>query len=329
MENDDFHSIPANVSTVVDLLDTKGISWGEYQENLPYAGYQGFNYSNQVTNANNYVRKHNPLILFQSVTNNATRLAQIKNFDQFNTDLAGQKLPQWSFMTPNMLNDGHDTNITFASTWERNFMAPLLNNTYFTNNTLILLTFDETETYTVGNRIFAVLLGGAIPENLKGTVDNTFYTHYSAISSVSANWGLPSLGRWDCGANIFQVVANKTGFTNANINTTNLYLNQSYPGPLSDTQYVARWPVPNTAAKCVAGQGVLASVKSVWGNSNGTYNYSDPFPYDTASGNNVGALPGGSSSSASGSASPSKGSAVSGAVIAPLTVIGGILALLL
>lgn len=38
MENDEFIQIPSNVSTIVDLLDTKGISWGEYQEDLPYAG---------------------------------------------------------------------------------------------------------------------------------------------------------------------------------------------------------------------------------------------------------------------------------------------------
>ena len=45
MDNDDFLSFPANVSTVVDLLDTKSISWGEYQEHLPYAGFLGFNFS--------------------------------------------------------------------------------------------------------------------------------------------------------------------------------------------------------------------------------------------------------------------------------------------
>jgi acid phosphatase len=99
MDNDDFHAIPANVSTVVDLLDTKGISWGEYQEGLPYAGFQGFNYSNQQTFANMYVRKHDPLILFQSVTNNATRLSLIKNFTSFQSDLAAQTLPQWSFVS--------------------------------------------------------------------------------------------------------------------------------------------------------------------------------------------------------------------------------------
>jgi hypothetical protein len=98
MDNDDFHAIPSNVSTIADLLDTKGISWGEYQEGLPYAGFQGFNYSNQKTFANDYVRKHNPLVLFQSVTENATRLELIKNFTGFNADLNGHTLPQWAFV---------------------------------------------------------------------------------------------------------------------------------------------------------------------------------------------------------------------------------------
>ena len=99
MDNDDFHSIPANISTLVDLLDTKGISWAEYQEDMPYPGFQGFNYSNQVTYANAYVRKHNPLILFDSVTKNATRLSLIKNLTSLELDIAKQALPQWAFVS--------------------------------------------------------------------------------------------------------------------------------------------------------------------------------------------------------------------------------------
>jgi len=58
--NDDFNQIPANVSSVVDLLEDKGISWGEYEEDMPYAGFEGMAWVNQVTGANDYVRKHNP-----------------------------------------------------------------------------------------------------------------------------------------------------------------------------------------------------------------------------------------------------------------------------
>jgi acid phosphatase len=291
MDNDDFNEIPANISTIVDVLDTKGIAWGEYQEAMPYAGFQGFNYSNQQTFANDYVRKHDPLILFDSVTKNATRLSLIKNFTSFYSDLSAQTLPQWSFITPNMTNDGHDTNVTFTANWSRSFLDPLLNNTYFMNNTLIVLTFDEDETYTVGNKVFTLLLGGVIPASLKGTTDSTFYNHYSMLSTVEVNWGLPSLGRWDCGANVLELVANKTGYVNSAVNTTHLYFNSSYPGAVSDAKFYPVWPVPDTLSQCASGKGVLGSIVSTWGKSTGTYNYTNVYNYDAASGNNVGGSP--------------------------------------
>jgi acid phosphatase len=287
MDNDDFDTVPSNVSTVVDLLDTKGISWAEYQEDMPYPGFQGFNFSNQVTFNNDYVRKHDPLILFESVTQNATRLGLIKNFTAFDDDLQKQQLPQWAFVTPNMTDDGHDTSVTFASKWERSWLAPLLNNSYFMENTLILLTFDEDETKAKPNKPFAILLGGAVPDSLKGTTDDTFYNHYSAISSVSVNWGLPSLGRWDCNANVFQIVANKTGYVNYEVDTKNLFFNASYPGPLSDDLYIPIWPAPDTTAKCAAGKGVLKAVVDTWSQSTPTYNYTSPYPYDAANGVNA------------------------------------------
>lgn len=290
MDNDDFQQIPANVSTVVDLLDTKYISWAEYQEHMPYPGFQGFNYSNQKTYADDYVRKHNPLVLYNSVTENEMRTRQIKNFRHFEQDLAHEQLPQWAFFTPNMTNDAHDTNMTFAGHWLRRWISPLLENEYFMNNTLILLTFDEDSTYNKTNNIFSILLGGAVPENLHGTEDDTFYTHYSIIASVSANWGLPSLGRWDCGANILEIVANKTGYANVDVDTTNLRLNETYPGPLSNgeySEYSPGWPVPLTDGECSAGHGILDIVKKTYAGKEATYDYESPYPYDPKSGYNV------------------------------------------
>lgn len=116
------------------------------------------------------------------------------------SDVNASALPQWMFITPNMVNDGHDTSVDFAADWLEFWLVPLLNDTRFiTNRTLLLLTFDETETYTENNRVFTVLLGGegVIPKSLTGTTDSTYYTHYSPLSTVEANWGLGSLGRGD------------------------------------------------------------------------------------------------------------------------------------
>ncbi|KAJ5994067.1 phosphoesterase-domain-containing protein [Penicillium sp. IBT 35674x] len=299
MDNDLFHDIPSNVSTIADLLNPKGISWGEYQEHMPYAGYQGYNYSNQETYANDYMRKHNPLVSFDQISSNDTALRLIKNFTSFYDDLEKKQLPQWAFITPNMTNDAHDTNVTFGSHWLRGFVSNLMNNTYFWDNTLLLLTFDETETYYVPeadiydkrNRVFSILMGGAVPKDKVGTKDSTVYTHYSTLATVQANWGLPSLGRWDCGANIFQLVADKVNYTNWEVDANMLWLNESLPGPLEDwgySKYRSNWPVPTTNDTCSSGNGILQSVIDTYKGRTPTYNYSSPFPYDTAYGLDTG-----------------------------------------
>jgi acid phosphatase len=48
------------------------------------------------------MRKHDPLIIFESVTNDAVRPRQIKNFTSFYDDLKHERLPQYSFITPSM-----------------------------------------------------------------------------------------------------------------------------------------------------------------------------------------------------------------------------------
>src|SRR5436190_15730956 len=61
--NDNFEAIDANVFTIADLLEDRGISWGAYQEDMPYSGYEGFSWVNPVFSPppkNDYVRKHNP-----------------------------------------------------------------------------------------------------------------------------------------------------------------------------------------------------------------------------------------------------------------------------
>lgn len=287
---------------------------------------QGHNYSNQETYDDDYVRKHNPLALFDSVALNNTRARQIKNFTDFEDDLKNKKLPQWAFITPNMTNDAHDTNITFASKWERSWVSKLLKDDYFMKDTLLLLTFDEDDTYTKTNRVFSILLGGAVPDHLKGTKDDTFYTHYSTIASVSANWGLPSLGRWDCGANLLEIVANKTGYVNWDVDTTNLRLNETYPGPLSTNElskYSPVWPVPLTSnTKCSAGHGILESVRKTFAGHEATYEYTSPYPWDAKSKYNTKVTATRGSSTASASPTPTN-AASSGA--APATAMVGAL----
>ncbi|KAF8129272.1 phosphoesterase family-domain-containing protein, partial [Boletus edulis] len=243
--------IPSNISTIVDLLELKGISWSSYLENMPTDGYQGFNYTNP-DGYTYYVRKHNPLVIYNSVGMNATRGARLRNFNDFAVDVNSNALSQWIFVTPNLLDDAHDTNVKYAGDWLDYWLVPLLQDPNFNSpNTLILLTFDENGDYSINNQIYSLLLGGAIPQNLWGTTDDTFYSHYSTLSTVQNNWGLDNLGRQDINKtlnNVFAFVADKTGYKNNGLTTENLpplNLTGTYPGPLNPNDYVPYPPPTN------------------------------------------------------------------------------------
>jgi len=136
------------------------------------------------------------------------------------------------------------------------------------NNTLVLITFDENHTYAKQNRIVGILVGDAIPQSYVGTTDSTYYSHYSEISTVQANWDLHTLGRWDVGANVYKVVADKTGDTvrawSGKVPLSQMYFNSSYPGRFNNKNSSVPWPVPNTNAT-YAGRTVLQSIKTKWG----------------------------------------------------------------
>lgn len=139
---------------------------------IPYALTAASTDSLSISAPPDYVRKHSPLILTDSVAGVPERALRHRNFNDFAVDLNASALPQWMFVTPNLVDDAHDSTIDFTSSWLEYWLVPLLQNQNFNDNrTLILLTFDEAETYTQPNQVFTLLLGGALPQQLVGQKD--------------------------------------------------------------------------------------------------------------------------------------------------------------
>ena len=259
---------------------------------MPFSGYEGYSYVNTETGANDYVRKHNPAVLMDSVTFSEERLSQIKNLSQidrsrseFHKDLNANELPQWMFITPNMTSDGHDTDVTVAGQWCRKFLDPLLENPNFMQNTLVLLTWDENHTYTDRNQVLGILLGDAVPDELVGTSDDNFYSHYSQIATVEANWDLATLGRWDVGANVFKVVGDKTGdqlrhWSNED-RFDQFFWNESYGGPFNYATPNPTFPAPNLALDdSFSGRKVSKSIQKTWKDSGAPTYYKDQIQFN-------------------------------------------------
>ncbi|KAF2968038.1 hypothetical protein GQX73_g5548 [Xylaria multiplex] len=272
LDHDEVVRIPPNVSTIVDLLEPKQISWRGYFEGIPGPGYMAEasvgRPENQSPNGTwDYVRKHNPFVSYDSVNYEGSRLLNLLSFDDFQDDFAAGVVPQFVMMSPNMLNDGHNTTLDYATNWAREFLKPILTDGAFAEKTLVQLTYDETEDYSQPNRIVSLLLGSAVPEKLWGTTDETFYTHYSILSTMENNWELPNLGRFDVGANVFQLVADATGYVNKDPpNVASVNNSVSYPGPLNrnHSTKVTTFPPPNLKLTGAGGKPILKSISQAW-----------------------------------------------------------------
>ena len=97
---------------------------------------------------------------------------------------------------PNMDNDGHDTSPHFADAWLTKTFMNHLQNPNFINNTLFVLTFDESESY-FGNRIFTALYGSMVKP---GSQNSDKLNHYSILKMVEDIFQLGTLGRKDASA---------------------------------------------------------------------------------------------------------------------------------
>lgn len=74
LNSDSFILVDKNISTIVDLLEDKSISWGDYNEGLPFTGFEGFKYELGL-----YERKHNLVARFDSIRLNPDRISRMKN----------------------------------------------------------------------------------------------------------------------------------------------------------------------------------------------------------------------------------------------------------
>lgn len=178
-------------TSLVDLMEAKGISWKSYAEQYPTspACFKG-------VSRGGYVRKHEPFLSFTSVQNDPARCAKIVPASQLQKDVAAGSLPQYSLYVPDLNNDGHDTGVGYAAKWLQGFLTPLMKTPAFSQKNLVVITFDEGDEGG-SNQIYTLLLGDTVKTGLR---DNTRYNHYSLLRTIEDNFELGNLGREDATA---------------------------------------------------------------------------------------------------------------------------------
>jgi hypothetical protein len=183
--NDDSYSGTVNVDNVVRHLLTAGKSWKSYAEDLPSVGYTG-------GDVYPYAKHHNPFAYITDVVNSQNQLQNLVPFTQLASDLNNNQLPQYSFIIPNMQDDGHDGSLNQADSWLQTNIAPLIASSTFQKDGLLIILFDESfssDTQHGGGQVAMVVIS---PFAKKGYQSTTFYQHQSTCQLLLQGLGLNS-----------------------------------------------------------------------------------------------------------------------------------------
>jgi hypothetical protein len=96
-------------STIVDRLETAGLTWKAYFQSMPAGGYDD-EYAPVIggTTVKLYAQKHNPFMYFAGIRNSPARLANVVPFEaNFAADLASGAVPNFVFIAPDQCHDMH------------------------------------------------------------------------------------------------------------------------------------------------------------------------------------------------------------------------------
>ncbi len=187
VKDDGTHNL--GVNNIFDQVQSSGRTWRAYMQGYPgncFTGSSSSSVSDGPGKSGAYVRKHDPAIIYTSISGNGAKCANITKLSSFDPAAAS-----FEFITPNMINDMHDGSIADGDNFLKAFLPQITGSAAF-NNSVVFVTFDEGSSNVGGGG--HVLTLAITPNMAAGFKTATFYSHYSLLRTIEGAWGLPYLG---------------------------------------------------------------------------------------------------------------------------------------
>lgn len=224
---------PTAVPTIASQLDRAGFTWRSYNEDMgadparetSVCAHPAINASDNTQTAtatDQYATRHNPFVYFHGIIDDTTLCdTHVVGLDALAQDLGSATgVPNYSFITPNLCNDGHDApckngqpgGLVSANQFLQTWVPRITASPAYRQDGLLMVLFDEGAGQQPssccgeipgpgspmpgingpgGGQTGAVLLSPCIAP---GTVTETPYNHYSMLASVEDSFGLPHIG---------------------------------------------------------------------------------------------------------------------------------------
>jgi acid phosphatase len=109
-------------NNIVRQVLKRGYTWKSYQENLPYAGFQGL-YGGE---GDKYYRRHNPLIDFIDVCPNTGQAIKSVPYPEMESDFNDSRTVNFAWITPDVDSDAHNGTLQEADQWMQDNVPAIL-----------------------------------------------------------------------------------------------------------------------------------------------------------------------------------------------------------
>jgi len=210
-----------DVPNIVDQLESHGKTWKAYMQSYSLCATPlDHACGNQL-----YERKHNPFISYLDVQSDPARVANIVDFNQLSSDLASGKVSDYVWISPDQCNDMHGRGstpddpcdfsqvqalIAAGDSFLLNTVNTIMNSKAWTGNSVIFITWDESDFTDTGAEGFGDISGCCdSPAGAGGghvltiaishsdrtpRVSSVAYNHYSMLATIQDGWQLGCLG---------------------------------------------------------------------------------------------------------------------------------------
>src|SRR6266704_1516784 len=197
--SDGYCCFQLNAPNLVERLEAAGLTWKAFAEDASGSGTCNF----MPPRAGD----HYPFIGFSDMKTSARcadMLATTSPLDpEFVAALNGATLPNYVWLTPNDTDNMHSSSVAVGDAYLATLFPLILSSRMFTTQKAALfIVFDEGNDFcpTGNSNSDCVLAEWSGPAVKKAYSSSTSYNHYSYLSTLEANWNLPSLTSNDASA---------------------------------------------------------------------------------------------------------------------------------
>jgi len=180
-----YHSVPD--MTIVNEIESAGMTWKAYMENMPTNCDQN--------NYGSYAVWHDPFVYFSRITTSSAECNRVvpagTNATNLISDLSSVlSASNFMWLTPNLCNDMHSCSTLTGDSYLSEIIPRILGSAVFrTQKAALFVTWDEGEDGSL-DHVPAIWAG---PTTKHGFTSGVRYDHYSFLRTIEVAWNLRPL----------------------------------------------------------------------------------------------------------------------------------------